>query len=123
MLLDRIPLAKQLDIVFQEISEELLHLSSGVVFVQIRHNTVGKFGVRHFPVESKSGVLEPKEQGLSKEHMRMFREMAVASLKRKHHWTHGEIRFEFALIQNTLRASVQFESNYNMANLAVKGIR
>ncbi|WP_010271425.1 hypothetical protein [Paenibacillus senegalensis] len=118
MILERVPLAKQLDLVFKEISEELMHLSSGVVFVQIRQNTVGKFGVRHFPVESRSGVLEPKQTGLSKEHIRMFTEMAVASLKRKHHWTHGEIHFEFALIQNTLRASVQFESNYNMIRKA-----
>lgn len=123
MILDRVPLAKQLDLVFQEISEELMHLSSGVVFVQIRHNTVGKFGVRHFPVESRSGVLEPKQKGLSREHIRMFSEMAVSSLRRKHHWTHGEIHFEFALMHNTLRASVQFESNYNMANLVVRGSR
>jgi hypothetical protein len=43
--------------------------------------------------------------------------MAIESLRLKKNWTHGEISFEFAMRKNLLSTSVQFESNYNMANL------
>ncbi|SHE13176.1 Uncharacterised protein [Chlamydia abortus] len=114
------PLSKQIELVFREIREEILSLSSGIVFVQIRNNTIGKFGIKHFPIESKSGMLQPVGRGLSESHLKMFKDMAVESLRHKKHWTHGEILFEFALIKGTLHASVQFESNYNMANLVMK---
>ena len=118
MIHQQLPLQRQMEIVFREIKEELAHLSSGIVFIQIRNNVVGKFGVRHDPVESRAGRLEPSDGGgLSEVHWRSFRQMAVDSLHLKKNWTHGEICFEFAMKKGALFASVQFESNYNMANL------
>lgn len=120
MNIDQLPLARQVDLVFKEIFDELSYLSSGIVFLQIRNNIVGKFGVRHDPVESKNGSLEKLGRGLSEQQIFSFRKMAIQSLKLKKGWTHGEILFEFALKNNMLISSVLFESNYNMANLIIK---
>jgi hypothetical protein len=116
MILDNVPLARQIDIVFREIKEELALLTSGTVFVQIRNNVVGKFGVRAFPVESKGTQLQKMEAGLTEQEVQSFRYTAMESLKLKR-WSHGEISFEFAMRQNKLCTSVAFESNYNMASL------
>jgi len=116
MNLENVPLARQLDFVFREIKEELALLTSGTVFVQIRNNVIGKFGVRAFPVESKGGELQMMGTGLNELHVQSFRQTALESLKLKR-WTHGEILFEFAMKKNTLCTSVTFESNYNMANI------
>ncbi|MBP1154204.1 MULTISPECIES: O-methyltransferase [unclassified Paenibacillus] len=116
MILDQLPLARQLDLVFRELKEELAQLTSGTVFVQIRNNMIGKFGVRHFPLETKGAELKKTEPGLSETHQHSFRQTALESLKLKC-WTHGEIQFEFAMRQNLLCTSVIFESNYNMASL------
>jgi len=43
--------------------------------------------------------------------------LAIEALKRKNGWTHGEISYDFVLKQGRVFVSVQFESNYNMANL------
>nr|WP_204343729.1 O-methyltransferase [Paenibacillus elgii] len=110
------PLARQLDLVFRELREELAQLTSGTVFVQIRNNMVGKFGIRHFPLESKGTEIKVAQRGLSESHQHSFRQTALESLKLKR-WTHGEIQFEFAMRQDLLCTSVTFESNYNMANL------
>jgi hypothetical protein len=117
---EQLPLAKQVDIVFREIQDELFQLSSGIVFMQIRNNVIGKFGARHNPLESKGGIFQAMGTGLTEAHLRSFRQMAIESLRHKINWTHGEISFEFAVKQGTLCASVQFESNYNMANLLMK---
>lgn len=116
MLLENVTLARQIDIVFREIKEELALLTSGTVFVQIRNNVIGKFGVRAFPLESKGNQLQKMELGLSEEELQTFRHTAMESLKLKR-WTHGEISFEFAMRQNKLCTSVAFESNYNMSSL------
>jgi len=117
LFLQRIPLQKQIEIVFQEVKEELLHLTSGIVFVQIRNNVVGKFGVKYFPIESKGGKLEEtREKVMTDLQWRAFKQMAVDALRMKRNWTHGEIFYEFALKKGLLCASVTFESNYNMAN-------
>lgn len=115
--MQHLSLQRQIEVVFKQIKEELAHLSSGVVFIQIRNNVVGKFGVRHFPVESKEGRLEQIKEGLSDPHWKTFKQTAIESLRLKKNWTHGEISFEFAMRKNLLSTSVQFESNYNMANL------
>jgi cell division protein FtsI/penicillin-binding protein 2 len=114
--IEQLPLAKQVEIVFREIQDELFQLSSGIIFMQIRNNVIGKFGARHNPLESKGGLFQASGSGLTETHLRSFRQMAIESLRHKTNWTHGEISFEFALKQGTLCASVQFESNYNMAN-------
>ncbi|WP_248930498.1 O-methyltransferase [Paenibacillus hamazuiensis] len=116
MILEHMPLGRQLDIVFRQLKEELAHLTSGTIFIQIRNNVIGKFGIRHFPLESKGDQLQKMEKGLSEVHIVSFHKMAKESLKLKR-WTHGEILFEFAVRQNMLCTSVQFESNYNMSNL------
>ncbi|MFB6365583.1 O-methyltransferase [Paenibacillus elgii] len=116
MILEQLPLARQLDLVFRELREELAQLTSGTVFVQIRNNMVGKFGIRHFPLESKGAEIKMAERGLSESQQLSFRQTALESLKLKR-WTHGEIQFEFAMRQDLLCTSVTFESNYNMANL------
>jgi hypothetical protein len=118
MILEQLSLVRQVDMVFKEIKEELSLLASGTVFIQIRNNDIGKFGVRHLPLESKGGSLQSSGKGLSDSQFQSFRQMAIESLKYKKNWTHGEIQFDFTLKQNMLNASIQFESNYNMANLA-----
>ncbi|WP_200967519.1 O-methyltransferase [Insulibacter thermoxylanivorax] len=117
MNLDQVPLIRQLDLVFRQLNDELAHLSSGIIFVHIRNNVIGKFGIRHDPIQNKGDGFELNRTGLSERHRMAFRQLALESLKYKKQWTHGEIQFEFALKNNTLVASVQFESNYNMANL------
>jgi hypothetical protein len=117
---EQLPLAKQVEIVFREIQEELYQLSSGIIFMQIRNNVIGKFGARHNPLESKGGLFQASGTGLTETHLRSFRQMAIESLRHKSNWTHGEISFEFALKHGTLCASVQFESNYNMANYLMR---
>mgnify|MGYP001037429983 FL=1 len=117
MELEHMPLVRQLDLVFRQLNDELAQLSSGLIFVHIRNNVIGKFGIRHDPIQSKGGGLKPRGQGLSEMQRMAFRQLALESLKYKTNWTHGEIQFEFALQNNMLVASVQFESNYNMAAL------
>jgi len=117
MNLEHVPLIRQLDMVFRQLNDELAHLSSGIIFIQIRNNVIGKFGIRHDPIQIRGNGFLHHSQGLSEMHRNAFRQLALESLKYKRNWTHGEIQFEFALRNNTLIASVQFESNYNMANL------
>ncbi|MFD0696013.1 O-methyltransferase [Paenibacillus sp. GCM10027628] len=119
MNLDLIPLARQVDMVFKEIKEELLHVNSGTVFIHIRNNVIGKFGIKHLPLESKGGVLPIADnKGLSELQYQSFRQMAIDSLKYKKNWTHGEIMYDFTIKQNVLAASILLESNYNMSNFA-----
>lgn len=120
MIANQLPLARQVDIVFQQIFDELQYLSSGTVFLHIRDNVVGKFGIRHEPIESKDGFEKRSSRGLSEQEIYALRKMAIQSLKHKRNWTHGEILFDFALKHNMLISSVQFESSYNMANLMIK---
>jgi len=116
MLIEQMPLTRQLEMVFRALKDELASLASGTIFVQIRNNLIGKFGVKHFPI----GVMEsssPKEkQGLSEQHLHALRRMGLLSLQQKR-WTHGELQLEFVLRNDDLQASVQCESNYNMNHL------
>jgi hypothetical protein len=113
----QLSLARQLDLVFREISDELAHMSSGCVFIQIRNDMIGKFGVRHEPLDTSSAEEVKKQKGLNEQQRYAFRKMAIRALEHKKNWTHGEIQFDFALKKGVLHTSVQFESNYNMANL------
>lgn len=121
MELDQMPLAQQVEMVFAKLEKEVKHLSSGAVFLQIRNNVVGKFGVKHEPVESRGGVIiKEEEPGMTDEQYTHFRKIAIDSLRHKHNWTHGEIVYDFAIRQSKLHASTMFESNYNMANLLAR---
>lgn len=118
--LDQLSLTRQLDIVFKELQEELGGLSSGTVFVQIRNNVIGKFGIRHNPLAGRNGVITPCGEGLSEAQQFSFRTMALESLKHKRHWTHGEISYEFMLRHGMVVVDAILESNYNMASLMIR---
>lgn len=117
---DQISLARQVDLVFKELDVELAGLTSGTVFIQIRNNTIGKFGIRHNPIAGRNGHLSEDGKGLNQEQMNSFRLMAIEALKFKQYWTHGEISYEFALRQGMIVVDAIMESNYNMANLLIQ---
>ncbi|REK56526.1 MAG: O-methyltransferase [Thermobacillus sp.] len=117
MRLEDMPLARQIDHVFRQLETELTDAVAGTVTIQIRNNMIGKYGVRHHPIECINGRFLEKERGLTVQQVNEFRRMAVESLRMKRNWTHGEILFDFAVRRNReWTASVQYESNYNTAN-------
>ncbi|MBD7969628.1 O-methyltransferase [Paenibacillus gallinarum] len=116
--LDQLSLPRQLDIVFRALDEELTGLDSGIVFVQIRNNVIGKFGIRHYPVPMKK-VME-SSKGLTETQRSSFRLMALESLKLKKHWTHGEITYDFAVRNDMIVVDSTLESNYNLASLMIR---
>lgn len=117
--IDQLSLARQLDLVFRELEDELTGLSSGTVFVQIRNNVIGKFGIRHNPIPGRNGEIAVNDEGLTAYQQSSFRKMALESLKLKRNWTHGEISYEFAVRQGMIVVDAILESNYNMANLMI----
>lgn len=120
MRTEQLSLARQMDLVFHELQEELSGLNSGTVFVQIRNNIIGKFGVRHNPLAGRSGSFAAEQEGLTSGQQSSFRVMALESLKYKKRWTHGEISYEFAVRQGMVVVDATLESNYNMANLMIR---
>ncbi|WP_405173351.1 O-methyltransferase [Paenibacillus sp. FSL H8-0260] len=120
---EQLSLARQMDLVFRELQEELSGLSSGTVFVQIRNNTIGKFGIRHHPLAGRGGGFTEVKEGITESQQSSFRLMALESLKYKRRWTHGEISYEFAIRQGKLIVDATLESNYNMANLMIRSTR
>ncbi|WP_151737187.1 O-methyltransferase [Paenibacillus tengchongensis] len=117
---EQLSLARQIDLVFKELQEELSGLTSGTVFIQIRNNAIGKFGIRHNPLRGRSGTFTEDKNGLSPEQQSAFRLMALESLNYKRRWTHGEIAYDFALRQGMVMVDATLESNYNMANLMIR---
>ncbi|MDT3427872.1 hypothetical protein J2Z22_003448 [Paenibacillus forsythiae] len=117
---EQLSLARQMDLVFKELQEELSGVSSGTVFVQIRNNIVGKFGIRHNPLYGRSGTFGDETEGLTASQQSSFRLMALESLKFKRRWTHGEISYEFAVKKGIIMVDAVLESNYNMANLMIR---
>ncbi|KAA9008634.1 O-methyltransferase [Paenibacillus spiritus] len=120
LAIEQLSLARQLDLVFKELDEELGGMSSGTVFVQIRNNVVGKFGIRHNPLPGRGGNFDSGEEGLNGIQRASFRALALESLKLKQRWTHGEIQYDFSLRQGMLTVDATLESNYNMANLLIR---
>ncbi|WNS43235.1 O-methyltransferase [Paenibacillus sp. MMS20-IR301] len=117
---EQLSLARQIDLVFKELQEELSGLTSGTVFIQIRNNVIGKFGIRHNPLAGRSGSFTAEQEGLTSGQQSSFRLMALESLKYKKRWTHGEISYEFAVRQGMVVVDATLESNYNMANLMIR---
>ncbi|WP_433946941.1 O-methyltransferase [Paenibacillus sp. SN-8-1] len=117
---EQFSLARQLDLVFRELEGELAGLTSGTVFVQIRNNVIGKFGIRQNPISGRNGHLSGEDQGLTSVQQASFRKMAIESLNFKRNWTHGEISYEFALRKDMVIVDATLESNYNMANLMIR---
>jgi hypothetical protein len=121
-LKNQLSLARQVDLAFWKMKDELCQLSSGTIMMQIRNNAIGKFGIRHLPLENKGGHLLLNEQrGLSETQFVLFKGMAIDSLRYKKNWTHGEIMYDFTVKSDSLIVSAQFESNYNMSNLSISG--
>ena len=117
MRLEDMPLARQVEHVFRQLEDELTGAVAGTVTVQIRNNMVGKYGVRHHPIEVRNGIISDAGQGMTAQQVSEFRRMAVDSLRLKRNWTHGEIMYDFAVRPGKdWSASVQYESNYNTAN-------
>ncbi|KLU57195.1 O-methyltransferase [Paenibacillus sp. VT-400] len=120
MKIDELSLARQLDLVFKELDNELSGLDSGVVFVQIRNNVIGKFGIRHNPIAGRDGQMDVEEGGLNETQRTSFRSMALETLKFKRNWTHGEISYDFTVRQGMILVDATMESNYNMASLMIR---
>ncbi|WP_438349169.1 O-methyltransferase [Paenibacillus sp. FA6] len=118
--IDQLSLARQMDIVFKELEQELAGLTAGTLFMQIRNNVVGKFGIRHNPIAGRNGGFSLSNEGLNAAQQLSFRNMAIESLKYKHHWTHGEISYDFMVRQGIIMIDALLESNYNMANLMIR---
>lgn len=118
MEMDSVSLARQVDFVFRQLEGELTNATAGTVLIHIRNNAVGKFGLRHHPIESRNGKFEGAGQGLTSTQVQAFRQMAIDALKYRRDWTHGEIMYDFAVRSsaNSWSASILYESNYNMAN-------
>ncbi|MCC3377491.1 O-methyltransferase [Cohnella sp. REN36] len=114
-----VPLARQVDLAMQQMEEELKGLSAGTIVLQVRNDTIGKFGIRHLPVDiaEKKATADSAGGGLTADQVKTLRQMAVDAMARKRSWTHGEITYDFVLRQGKLYLSVTFESNYNMANV------
>jgi hypothetical protein len=115
MTLEQIPLVRQVDVALEQLSGELKGLTAGTIVIQIRNDVVGRFGIRHLPVECGNSV--SGSNGMSAEQVKVLRKLAVEALRHKNGWTHGEISYDFVYKQGQVYVSVQFESNYNMANL------
>ncbi|WP_127548170.1 O-methyltransferase [Paenibacillus amylolyticus] len=120
MKINELSLARQLDLVFKELDNELSGLDSGVVFVQIRNNVIGKFGIRHNPIAGRDGQMDVEEGGLNVTQRTSFRAMALETLKFKRNWTHGEISYDFTVRQGMILVDATMESNYNMASLMIR---
>lgn len=118
MELDSMPLARQVDFVFRKLEGELTNATAGTVMIHIRNNAIGKFGLRHHPIESRNGKFESEGQGLTQSQVQDFRKMAIEALKFRRDWTHGEIMYDFSVRPSagSWSASILYESNYNMAN-------
>ncbi len=111
----QISLARQIDLALERLGRELKGMTAGTIVLQIREDSVGRFGIRHLPVDC--GNRAPVAAGLTAEQVLELRQLAIEALRHKSGWTHGEISYDFVLKQGRVLVSVQFESNYNMANL------
>lgn len=116
--MSEVTLARQLDFVFRQLEPELIGAVAGTVLIHVRNNTVGKFGIKHHPIEIKEEQISSIGSGMSKENIQQFRSLAIDALQYKTNWTHGEILYDFAVKSkpHSWSASVLYESNYNMAN-------
>jgi len=115
MTSSQIPLARQVDVALEKLGGELKGMTAGTIVLQIRDDSVGRFGIRHLPVDC--GIRERRASGMTASQVDTLRRLAVEALRHKNGWTHGEISYDFVLKNGEVSLSVQFESNYNMANL------
>lgn len=113
--MEQVSLARQVDLALEQLESELTGMSAGTIVLQIRNDEIGKFGIRHLPVDCGDSDRDPA--GLTLDQVRLLRRKALEALRHKKGWTHGEIAYDFVLRQGHVQVSMQIESNYNMANL------
>lgn len=119
MVLKDVSLIRQVDVALEQLEGELRGMSAGTIVLQIRENSVGKFGIRHLPMDCGEHTVSSKD-GMTREQVSQLRRMAIEALKQKSGWTFGEIAYDFMLRQGKLFVTVLFESNYNMANHLIR---
>ncbi|MDG0814499.1 O-methyltransferase [Cohnella rhizosphaerae] len=114
-----VPLARQVDMAFRQMEGELKGMTAGTIVLQVRNDTVGKFGIRHLPVDlaERRTTGDAKPDGLTDALIGELRKAAVEAIQRKTSWTHGEVTYDFGIKHGKLYLSVTVESNYNMANV------
>lgn len=115
--MDQHSLARQVNVALERLEAELKGMTAGTIVLQIRDDKVGRFGIRHLPLDCGTPAANATTSGLSAAQAKQLRVMAVDALRYKRIWTHGEIAYDFALRHGEIEVSVQFESNYNMANI------
>lgn len=115
MSTDHYSLTRQVDMALEKLGGELIGMTAGTIVLQIRDDSVGRFGIRHLPMDCDNRELSSR--GMNETQVLALRKLAVDALRRKKGWTHGEISYDFVLKQDKVYVSVQFESNYNMANV------
>lgn len=120
MKLEHVSLARQVNLALEKLDGELTGMSAGTIVLQIRDDKVGRFGIRHLPVEC--GECSSERSAMTRDQVQWLRKLAVDALRHKQGWTHGEILFDFALRQGKMSLSVTFESNYNMANILFRRV-
>ncbi|XID95822.1 O-methyltransferase [Paenibacillaceae bacterium WGS1546] len=115
MSTEHFSLTRQVDVALEKLAGELIGMTAGTIVLQIRDDSVGRFGIRHLPMDCDNR--EHSSRGMNESQVLALRKLAVEALRRKKGWTHGEISYDFVLKQDKVYVSVQFESNYNMANV------
>lgn len=118
--MEHVSLARQVDLALERLEGELTGMSAGTIVLQIRNDEIGKFGIRHLPIDC--GDRDQSSIGMTSEQVKLLRRMAVDALRHKRGWTHGEIAYDFGIRQGKVFVSVQVESNYNMANLLFRRV-
>ncbi|MFC7152428.1 O-methyltransferase [Cohnella cellulosilytica] len=114
---NQLSLARQVDLALEKLGGELKGMSAGTIVLQIRDDSIGRFGIRHLPVDCADRA--PVSAGMTAEQVLELRQLAIEALKHKSGWTHGEICYDFLLKQGRILVSVQSESNYNMELIAL----
>jgi len=120
MKLDQVSLARQVNLALERLEGELTGMSAGTIVLQIRDDRVGRFGIRHLPVDC--GAEKAEQSGMTSGQVQLLRKRVIEALQHKRGWTHGEILFDFALRRGKMSFSVTFESNYNMANMLFRRV-
>jgi hypothetical protein len=112
-----IGLGEQMNLVMSALVQELRRVVEGTIFVHIRDNNIGKFGIKH---DTRVMFDENKmhigaKNGLTEKQISIIRDIVHRVLEQKSGWTHGEIEFHFSLREERFRVYTSVESNYNMS--------
>lgn len=112
MMACMIPLPVQVDMIFQDLSDELGSLSAGTVFMHVENRKVSTYGVRHRLDSQKSAVPRASDNAVqgtvSDDLLHLFREMASDIVSRKSDWSCGTVSYKFSIQQGNLHVSADF---------------